>query len=179
MTINARAVAEQAGLRQGAAIIESAARRDRLRPLVTAAAAALVCTLIALTWQRSGVFRSTTTLMEDSLAKNPDSWTAHTNLGAALADLGRPQEAITHYREALRLMPASAEAHNNLGNTLFQLGRPQEAIPHYRESLRLKPDVAGVHSNLGIALGMTGQAAEAARHFEAVVRLAVPGRRAR
>lgn len=154
-----------------AAGLATVTRRERLRPLGMAAAAALVGTLMALTWQRSGVFRSTQSLMEDSLAKNPASWTAHTNLGAVLADLGRPQEAVAHYEEALRLRPASAEAHNNLGNALFQLGRPQEAIPHYQESLRLKPDVAGVHSNLGIALGMTGRVAEATAELEAVVRL--------
>ena len=80
-------------------------------------------------------------------------------------------EAIAHYREALRLLPTSAEAHNNLGNALFQLGRPQEAIPHYQESLRIKPGVAGVHSNLGIALGLLGNVPEAVPHFQEAVRL--------
>lgn len=154
-----------------AAGLAAFAKTDRLRAVAAAIGVVLVATLMALTWQRSAVFRSTVALMQDSLATNPDSWTAHTNLGAALANLGRPQEAAAHYGEALRLRPTSAEAHNNLGNTLFQLGRPQEAIPHYLESLRLKPGVAGVHSNLGIALGMTGHAAEAVSHFQEVVRL--------
>jgi Flp pilus assembly protein TadD len=154
-----------------AAGLATLAKTDRLRPIAAGIAVAMVAALATLTWQRSGVFRSTVDLMQDSLATNPDSWTAHTNLGAALANLGRPQEAASHYAEALRLRPTSAEAHNNLGNTLFQLGRPQEAIPHYQESLRIKPDVAGVHSNLGIALGMTGRPQEAASHFREVVRL--------
>ena len=154
-----------------AAGLATLAKTDRLRPIAAGIAVMAVAALATLTWQRSGVFRSTVDLMQDSLATNPDSWTAHTNLGAALANLGRPQEAASHYAEALRLRPTSAEAHNNLGNTLFQLGRPQEAIPHYQESLRLKPDVAGVHSNLGIALGMTGRPQEAVFHFREVVRL--------
>jgi protein O-mannosyl-transferase len=154
-----------------AAGLATATRNPRTRPLASAAAAALVLAFGALTWQRSAVFCSTIALMEDSLAKNPDSWTARTNLGAALVNVGRTPEAIAHYREALRLLPTSAEAHNNLGNALFQLGRPQEAIPHYQESLRIKPGVAGVHSNLGIALGLLGNLQEAVPHFQEVVRL--------
>lgn len=154
-----------------AAAIAVAARHDRLRPPAVGIATLLVAALLTLTWQRSTVFRSTAALMQDSLATNPDSWTAHTNLGAALANLGRPQEAVVHYREALRLRPTSAEAHNNLGNTLFQLGRPDEAIPHYLESVRIRPGVAGVHSNLGIALGLTGHPQEAVAQFAEVVRL--------
>ena len=157
-----------------AAGLAMAAGNGRLRPLITAAAVAVVTALATLTWERSGVFRSTVTLMQDSLARNPDSWTAHTNLGAALGNLGRTEEAIGHYREALRLLPTSAEAHNNLGNALFQIGRPQEAIPHYEASLRIKPDVTGVHSNLGIALGLLGQPQQALPHFQEAVRL-TPG----
>lgn len=154
-----------------AAGLATAARPARTRPFAIAVAVAVVLAFGTLTWQRSAVFRSTITLMEDSLAKNPDSWTARTNLGAALVNVGRTPEAIAHYREALRLLPTSAEAHNNLGNALFQLGRPQEAIPHYQESLRIKPGVAGVHSNLGIALGLLGNLPEAVPHFQEAVRL--------
>mgnify|MGYP006284554837 CR=1 FL=1 len=154
-----------------AAGFATAAGSRRLRPLATAVAVTLVAALATLTWNRGGVFRSTVTLMQDSLDRNPDSWTAHTNLGAALGNLGRTEEAIGHYRQALRLLPTSAEAHNNLGNALFQIGRPQEAIPHYEASLLIKPGVAGVHSNLGIALGLLGRPQQALPHFEEAVRL--------
>ena len=69
--------------------------------------AVLVLACMALTWRRCGVFTSTERLMQDSLAVNPASWTAHTNLAAELAALGRPQEAIAHYEEALRLLPGA------------------------------------------------------------------------
>ncbi len=141
------------------------------RPLATGVASVLVVGCMALTWQRSSVFTSNVSLMQDSLSKNPDSWTAHTNLGAELGHLGRPQEAIEHYQAALRLRPTAFQAHNNLAATLLQLGRPQEAIPHYQEALRINPDVAEIHANLGNALAVLGNTSEAAVHFREVLRL--------
>ena len=153
-----------AGLRTAAAV-------SGRWPAAMGAAALLALGCLALTWQRSAVFTSTVGLMQDSLATNPDSWTAHTNLGAALGGLGRPHEAIRHYEEALRLRPGSFQARNNLAAMLVQLGRPQEAVPHYREAVRINPDVAEIHSNLGIALALLGNAREASDAFREVLRL--------
>lgn len=154
-----------------AAGLHAAATIPGWRRPVAGVAAVLALGCMALTWERSGAFTSTISLMQDSLAKNPDSWTAHTNLGAALGALGRPQEAIPHYQEALRLRPTSFQAHNNLATVLFHLGRPQDAIPHYREALRINPDVAEIHSNLGVALALLGDARAASDHFREVLRL--------
>ena len=155
-----------------AAGLGRSATAEGWRHVAAGVAAVLVLGCTALTWERSSVFTSTVTLMQDSLSKSPDSWTAHTNLGAALGSLGRPQEAIPHYEAALRLRPTSFQAHNNLAAVLFQLGRPQEAIPHYQEAVRINPDVAEIHSNLGVALALLGKIPEATGHFQEVVRLA-------
>jgi spermidine synthase len=65
---------------------------------------------------------------------------AHNNLGLVLRSQDKPDEAIGHYREALRLKPDLAEAHNNLGKVLAVTGRHAEANGHFREAVRLKPD---------------------------------------
>ncbi len=80
--------------------------------------------------------------------ESSDSWTAHTNLGAALGNLGRTEEAIGHYREALRLLPNSAEAHNNLGHALALQRRLSEAVVHYEEAVRLNPGNQTARDNL-------------------------------
>jgi Flp pilus assembly protein TadD len=49
------------------------------------------------------------------------------NLGNALFRLGRTDEAIAQYREALRLFPGYSGAHFNLGQALSSLGRFAEA----------------------------------------------------
>jgi len=143
----------------------------RRRTAVFGFATAVVLACMTLTWQRSGVFTSTVRLMQDSLAVNPASWAAHTNLAAELNALGRKEQAISHYQDALRLRPTSFQARNNLAGILFQLGRPTEAISHYAEALRINPDVPEIHFNLGVARGMLGQPDEAADHFREVLRL--------
>jgi len=63
------------------------------------------------------------------------------DLGLALARLGRIPEAIDQLHEALRLNPHSAEAHNNLGLALLASGRTRESIPEFEAALRLKPEL--------------------------------------
>ena len=47
---------------------------------------------------------------------------AHNNLGNALREIGKEDEAILHYRAALRLKPDHPHAYNNLGNALKDKG---------------------------------------------------------
>jgi tetratricopeptide (TPR) repeat protein len=54
----------------------------------------------------------------------------HKNLGSSLALLGDHEQAVDHYREALRLKPDLAEAHNALGNHYVRLGNYKEALHH-------------------------------------------------
>jgi tetratricopeptide (TPR) repeat protein len=89
---------------------------------------------------------------------NDDAWFS---LGFAYGNLGRNQEAITAYREALRLKPDFVEAWCNLGVAYRKLGRYPEAIEAYREALRLKPDHAEAWNNLGAAYGRLGHFQEA------------------
>jgi tetratricopeptide (TPR) repeat protein len=97
---------------------------------------------------------------------------AHDNLGQDLVAQGRLDEAIGHFREALRLHPEYATAHNSLGLALAQQGRLAEAIAHYREALRLDAELAPAHNNLAMALEATGDPDEAILHYGEAVRIA-------
>jgi tetratricopeptide (TPR) repeat protein len=64
----------------------------------------------------------------------------HYYLGMSLQRVGRVQEAIGQYEQAVLINPNYAEAHYNEGVALEQAGRTQEAIEHYEQALRIKPD---------------------------------------
>ena len=94
------------------------------------------------------------------------------NLGVDLARSGKPEAAIAHFEEALRLKPDYVDAHNNLGVVLAGAGRVEEAISHFETALRIDPTSPDAHVNLGIALsGLPGRKPEAIRHFEAALRV--------
>ncbi len=127
--------------------------------------------LSALSWRHCEVFHDEETLFTDNLVYNPQSWLAHCNLGVALAGLGRLQEAMGHFEQALQLKPDYAEAHNTLGVTLAGLGRMHEAIEHWEQALKIRPDMAGPHYSLGLALVGLGRVQEAMGHFEQALQL--------
>jgi tetratricopeptide (TPR) repeat protein len=124
------------------------------------------------TWTRCGVWKNSETLWTDAVRRFPNrTVVAYNNLGNALADQGRFEEAISHYREAIRLKGDYAEPHYNLGNALASEGRHDEAISHYRDALRLKPSYVEAHNNLGMALVHTGRFDEAIQQFRRALEL--------
>ena len=152
-----------------------AAERVRRRPGWEASGAVLIAGLSALLafagHRYAAFFRNEEALWSYTLQGNPDSWTAHDNLGIALRDSGRTAEAIVQYEEALRIRPEEAEVHNNLGVALRDAGRADEAIAQYREALRIQPEYAEADNNLGNALTATGRAAEAIACYREALRL--------
>ena len=65
-----------------------------------------------------------------------------------LAEQGKVEEAIGHYREALRLNADNPEAHFNLALALLRQGKREDAAAHLTEALRLKPDYAEARTQL-------------------------------
>ncbi len=106
-----------------------------------------------------------------AVALRPQSPGAHINLGHALRDKGRLDEAIAEYREAIRLQNDFTEAHDNLGLVLRNKGQLDEAIAEFREAIRIKKDLADPHNGLGIALHDKGQVDEAIAEFREAIRI--------
>jgi tetratricopeptide (TPR) repeat protein len=126
------------------------------RQLAIAGATLLIVTFCILTWKQCQLYRDEETLWRGTIAKNPDSFLAHNNLGGKLLSCGKLQEAITHFSEALRIDPACVKAHYNMGIALTKQGKLDAAIEHYQEALRIAPNYALAHYNLGLAYGSKG-----------------------
>jgi tetratricopeptide (TPR) repeat protein len=114
------------------------------------------------------------------LADAPGVPRLHYELGNALRQKGRMQEAMLEYQQALGRSPffpyecppgIAASAHNNLAILLARQGDLSGAVGHWRAALEAKPGNANTHHNLGIALADRGQRAEAIRHFTEALRL--------
>jgi tetratricopeptide (TPR) repeat protein len=73
---------------------------------------------------------------------------AHNNLAVSLAAVGKTDEAIEQFSQALRLDGGYEDAHCNLASVLLRVGRRDEAIAHLREAVRLKPDDVQVKAQL-------------------------------
>ena len=109
-------------------------------------------------------------LMRRRLKKYPSDFSAHFNLGAALQQKGKIEEAVVHFRRALQVNPQSYLAHTNLGAALQELGQSGQAISHYLQALRIKPDYVNARYNLGNLLLREGKIEEAVSHFREALR---------
>ena len=59
------------------------------RRIATWAGPALVFVLAVLSWNLTSFYRDGETLYRETLARNPDSWLAHSNLGSVLMHVAR------------------------------------------------------------------------------------------
>ncbi|MCX6917407.1 MAG: tetratricopeptide repeat protein, partial [Verrucomicrobia bacterium] len=130
-----------------------------------ALAACLACSCRQLTyWQDSE------TLFRHAIAATTDNYVAHTSLGKALLEQGKPDEAAVHLAKAIRLTPDDPEAHYNLGTVRIFQDRPDQAAACFSEALRLKPDYGAAHRNLGVILISQGKPDQGAAHLAAAVK---------
>ena len=130
------------------------------------------CALVgftAATWLQLQHWRNSETLFRHALAVTTRNSIAHGQLGAALADSGRPEEAIPHYEAALRIYGTDAAVQANLGQALDDVGRPEEGLPHLFEAVRLDPNLAQAQARLGAMLAEAGRFAEAIEHLTKAV----------
>jgi len=127
---------------------------------------ALLMVLTALTFRQSRMYTDVETLYQTTIAQDPACWMAHNNLGVVLAHNEQTEEAMAHYREALKIKPDYVEASVNLGVALAAQGRTDEAISQYQEALNIKHDDASAHCNLGVALASQGRTDEAVAQYQ-------------
>ena len=124
-----------------------------------------------LTFQRNADYRSDLSIWEDTVVKAPDNERVRYNLGNALANRGRADEAVAQYEKALEIRPDYAEAHNNLGSVLARRGWTDEAMAHFQQALEIDSDCADAHYDLGLALANRGRIDEAIVRFQKALEL--------
>jgi len=112
-----------------------------------------------------GRLEEAVTCYRKSLAIHPDA-RGHFNLGTALRDEGKHEEAGQCYLQALSLDPNYADAHNNLGEIFRDQGNMDDAIKCYQNALAIDPDHSGANYNMGEFLYLAKRYDEARPYFE-------------
>jgi len=143
--------------------------------LLARAAARVVCyvalsTLAVLTWQHSRAFTDFGSFAQTILAKYPDNWAAHDDLGVVLASQKKWPEAMSEFHKALLGNPKYVLAHYDLGAVLQEQGRLDEATREYQEALRWQPHAIAVRYNLGCLLASQGKFAAAIDQYQSILR---------
>ena len=118
-----------------------------------------------LTWRRNLDYATDLRLWSDTVAKRPTSAIAQGNLGTAHYRRGQWEQAITCYREALRLGPVTAQMHYNLGLALEAAGQGNEAMAEYGAAVKILPYFAQAHTKRARLLVARGRSGEALEHL--------------
>jgi tetratricopeptide (TPR) repeat protein len=133
--------------------LEEAERGYRLALKLAPKDAAILARLGALLLQQAR-WQEGAVLLEQSVAIDARQRHVLTNLGAALIELDRPDEAVAAYGRAIALLPGAerAAAFNGLGFYLHGLGRFAHAVGAYDTAVRLKPQMSEAWANRGASL---------------------------
>ena len=87
----------------------------------------------------------------------PEWVDAHINLGVALYQMGRADEARAEFLSAVQLDPLNGISRYNLGCVLEEQGEIDQAIDHLERAVRALPAHADVHFNLALAYEKRGE----------------------
>jgi protein O-mannosyl-transferase len=131
----------------------------------------VLAVLMVCAWKQTAYWQNSETLWTHTLACTADNDMTQNNLGNALLQKGRVDEAITHFQSALQINPHYPDARNNLGLALLRQGRVDEAIVQDQEALQIKPDFPEAHYNLGNALRQKGRVDEAIAQYQQALQI--------
>jgi tetratricopeptide (TPR) repeat protein len=152
-----------------AGIVSLAGVFKQHRAFILSAALFAVASLAALTWRQAAMYGDIETLWRTTLARNPDCWMAHTNLGIVLLQKGQLDEGIAQYRAALKMQPNSWDAEYNLGTALLPKGEVDEAIVHCERAVAMQPNDPDGQVSLGNALLEKKRIDEAIVHYQKAI----------
>ncbi len=129
-------------------------------------------------WYELGIVAATENRFEEALgyferavAIRPQDGNFLAYKAKSLSKLGRRDEAIAIYRQAIQTQRGGWEAHFELAGELAAKGEVGESIKEYSEVLRINPRHAVSHVNLGVMLVRQNRLTEAALCFETAVQI--------
>jgi protein O-mannosyl-transferase len=133
--------------------------------------AGVLVVLMACAWQQTAYWQNSESLWTHTLACTTDNDIAQNNLGYALLQKGKVDEALPCFQQALQIRPDYADARNNLGYALLQTGKVDEALLCFQQALQIRPNFADARNNLGYAFLRMGKVDAAATCFQQALQI--------
>jgi len=153
---------------------ESASRWRNSTAWVTGLAVACLLALAASAHRQIGYWSDNVPLWSHTAEVTTANFIAEDNLGGALLEEGRQEEAIPHFRAAAAIDPTDAMSQLNIAAYEQRRGNLAEAITRYQRVVSMTRDPryrATAFSDLGYAYRDLGDAARAKQSFAAAVAL--------
>lgn len=138
---------------------------DGLQELVRGVRVHLIRGRAALEAKR---YTEAVTELRRAVAANPDSVTAHVNLGAALTQTGDLNGAMEQFEATLRIDPSNTSAHYNLAVLLANEDKHEQAIAHLQAVSSISPNDLGARFLLGQQLEKAARMDEALSEFSTI-----------
>ncbi|KAI8439900.1 hypothetical protein MSG28_001362 [Choristoneura fumiferana] len=125
--------------------------------------AVLAASGVAKTYRRNADWRDRATLLRADLVTLPQNAKLHYNFANFLRETEQQDNAIKHYKEALRLWPTYASAHNNIGTLVNGV---ENAEQHFLQAIKYNRRHVNAHYNLGKLYKKSGRNDQAIRMLE-------------
>ena len=138
------------------------------RAVATLAAVIFVVVLALVARTQAGYWRDSITLFTHTIQVAGESPTMHTNLGVALLDAGRAEEALREHEAALLLEPGNAKTWFNRGTALAKLRRGEEARASYLQAIEYQPGYIEARFNLALLAVTIGDRDLAVAQYQAL-----------
>ncbi len=95
----------------------------------------------------------------------------HYNLGLALRQQGKVEEAIKNFQKAIEINPKYALAYQNLGHALHNQGKVEEAIKNFQKAIEINPEDDWAYYSWGHALRQQGKLEEAIKNYQKAIEI--------
>jgi protein O-mannosyl-transferase len=120
-----------------------------------AGSAAILAALGLRSFDQSQYWRDDLTLFSRSIEVNPASFVSYNNLGAALFQRVRLEEAEAHFRRAIDIFPEYPSGNDHLGRLLMARGQLEQAAHYFRIAVELDPTNVEAKDNLQRVMKMS------------------------
>jgi Tfp pilus assembly protein PilF len=114
--------------------------------IATAFIILLLCSII--TWRQISLWTDNFTLYNHTLSITRNNWVIQNNIGVALFDAERLEEALYHFEEAIKINPYYIDGYLNMESCLSKMGRTDKSIVILRNAIELGVQEASIYTRL-------------------------------